>query len=479
MKPTHLILFLLSLTAQIRAGVPEPTLANSADVAAAQAAAEATAAADATAKADAAEAAAIAAAASDANAKVAAAKILPGTYADDLAALRAGVPAFSAYRLASGQAVVWRDHVRESIAFMGDSITSQGFTGLYSYDADGYMTWARQLNAAQWDAEPNGANLSFASGGYTTLQIQSTHLPQVLASNATRCVVQGGINDFSAGRTSAQAATTLREIWASLTAAGITPIATTVLPDAANVSRQAWIAATNVLIRAHAAADNVVLCDWSSAVETSPGVGSIDDFPDNIHPNQRGCVKLARVLADTVATLDLDPLENYSASDVWLTANNQLSGSSGQPTDWASPSAVSGATINSKSLVSSAEGNWWRLDYSNGSATTLTGLTNLAANLDTVVGKTVEGVMELQVISGSLTAIRLRVVTTGGTQESYDGQGVGLTTESIITPDDGIVVLRTPKTVVSAGTTLVWPQIVFGGTAVFQIRRAGVRDVTP
>jgi|LakMenE18May11ns_1017448.scaffolds.fasta_scaffold9875715_3 lysophospholipase L1-like esterase len=367
----------------------------------------------------------------------------------------------------------------ETIAFMGDSITQQGFTGLYSYDSDGYMTWARQLNAAQWDAEPNGAALSFATGGFTTLQIQSTHLPQVLASNANRCVVQGGINDFAAGRTSTQAATTLREMWASLASAGITPIATTVLPDAANASRQAWIADTNILIRSYAATDGVKLCDWSSVVETSPGVGSVTDFPDNIHPNQLGCVKIGKVLASTIASLSLKKFRNYLSSDVFVSSNNQLTGSSGQPTSWANPIIASGGTLNSKTLVSSPEGNWWQIDYTNGAATTSSTLSNATANIATVVGKTLEGILELQVISGALTASRLRVVATGGTQESFDGSNAAPTTESIITPSDGIVILRTPKTVMSGSVTLAWPQFQFGGTAVFQIRRAGVREARP
>jgi lysophospholipase L1-like esterase len=378
--------------------------------------------------------------------------------------------------LGGGSAI---NRVRESIAFMGDSITQQGFTGLYSYDADGYMTWARQLNAAQWSAEPNGAALSFATGGFTTLQIQTTHLPQVLASNATRCVVQGGINDFSAGRTSAQAATTLRQMWASLVAAGITPIATTVLPDAANVLRQAWIADTNVLIRSYAATDGVKLCDWSSVVEISPGVGSVTDFPDNIHPNQIGCVKIGKVLAATITTLNIRSLSHYSTSDVFVSSNNQLTGSSGQPTSWANPIIASGGTLNSKTLVSSPEGNWWRIDYTNGIATGASTLSNATSNIGTVIGKTLEGILELQVISGALTASRLRVVTTGGTQESFDGNGAVPTTESIITSADGIVVLRTPKTLISGTVSLAWPQFQFGGTAVFQIRRAGVREARP
>jgi lysophospholipase L1-like esterase len=368
---------------------------------------------------------------------------------------------------------------RESIAFMGDSITSQAFTGLYSYNAIGYPTWARQLNSAQWNAEPNGAGLSFATGGFTTLQIQTTHLPQVLASNATRCVVQGGINDFSAGRTSAQAATTLRQMWASLVAAGITPIATTVLPDAANVLRQAWIADTNVLIRSYAATDGVKLCDWSSVVEISPGVGSVTDFPDNIHPNQIGCVKIGKVLAATITTLNIRSLSHYSTSDVFVTSNNQLAGSSGQPTSWSNPSIASGGTLNSKTLVSSPEGNWWRIDYTNGIATGPSTLSNLVSNIAPVIGKTLECILELQVISGALTASRLRTVTTGGTQESFDGNGAVPTTESIITSADGIVVLRTPKTLISGTVSLAWPQFQFGGTAVFQIRRAGAREARP
>jgi len=378
--------------------------------------------------------------------------------------------------LVGGSAI---NRVRESIAFMGDSITQQGFTGLYSYDADGYMTWARQLNAAKWSAEPNGAALSFATGGFTTLQIQTTHLPQVLASNATRCVVQGGINDFSAGRTSAQAATTLQQMWASLVAAGITPIATTVLPDAANVLRQAWIADTNVLIRSYAATDGVKLCDWSSVVEISPGVGSVTDFPDNIHPNQIGCVKIGKVLAATIATLNIRSLSHYSTSDVFVSSNNKLTGSSGQPTSWSNPIIASGGTLNSKTLVSSPEGNWWRIDYTNGIATVASTLSNVTSNIGTIIGKTLECILELQVISGALTASRLRMVTTGGTQESFDGNGAVPTTESIITSADGIVVLRTPKTLISGTVSLAWPQFQFGGTAVFQIRRAGVREARP
>jgi lysophospholipase L1-like esterase len=363
------------------------------------------------------------------------------------------------------------------IAVIGDSIASAASSGLFTISSLGFFSWARVFNGSRWDYKAAASNIAFATGGFRTHEIQATHLPQAIAANPSAVVVEGGINDFQFGRTSEGTTAILREMWASLKAANIRPIATTITPDAANVSRQAWIAATNILIRAAAAADGVPLCDWASVLESSPGVGSTTTLPDNIHPNNLGAARLGRVLAATIAGLPHEPVDLWTNTN-WLTSNSAFAGSSGQPTSWGVPSVAGGATLNSKTLVASDSGNWWRLDHSTGSATGRSSISNLAANTSTVVGKTVEGIAELQVISGGLRGVQFRTVTSGGTQESYDlNGGANIETADLITSADGIIVLRTPRSVISAGTTLVWPQIQFSGSAVFQVRRAGVREI--
>ena len=363
------------------------------------------------------------------------------------------------------------------IAVIGDSIAAAASSGLFRVSSLGFFGWARVFNGSRWDFKPAASTIAFATGGFRTYEIQATHLPQAIAANPSAVVVEGGINDFAVGLTSAQTVANLRAMWASLRAANIRPIATTITPDAANVSRQAWIAATNILIRSAAASDAVTLCDWASVLESSPGVGSTTTLPDNIHPNNLGAARLGRVLAATIAGLPFTSVDLWTNAN-WLTSNPSFAGSGGQPTSWSNPAIASGATLNSKTLVSSDSGNWWRIDYTNGSATARSVLSNLSANTSTVVGRTVEGIVELQVISGGLRGVQLRVVTTGGTQESYDlNGGEAVATSDLLTSADGVVVLRTPRSIISAGTTLVWPQIQFAGSAVFQVRRAGVRQV--
>jgi lysophospholipase L1-like esterase len=403
---------------------------------------------------------------------------IPGVFASDLAAIRGGVGLNGIYRKAAG-VIAWRQPVAEKLALMGDSIAAQNSVGNYYMDATGYGTWARIFGGAQWDAEPSGAVLYFATGGFRTYEIEATHLPQVLASGATRCVVEGGINDYSVGQTSAQTASRLRGMWATLQAAGITPIATTITPDVFTVPRQAWIAATNILIRQHAASDNVALCDWTGLLALSPGVGDPQYYKtgDYVHPNESGACRMGRALAATIASIGLDPFDNY-ANTQWISANSALAGSGGQPTSWSAPAMAAGAALVSKTLTSSVEGNWWQIEFTNGSATAVSVLSNIAASLEAPAGLTVDGVVELAVISGTLTHTQFRAIAQGGTQTAADGYEPVPNPSARITSADGVVVFRTPKTLMSGAVTMAWPQLSFmggSGTTIFRIRRCGVR----
>lgn len=367
-----------------------------------------------------------------------------------------------------------------SIAFMGDSITAQSTTGLVQYEADGYLTWARMFGGSRWDAEPNGSALTFATGGYDSFQVGSVHLPQALASDADTAFVHCGTNDFSDGTSSAAVAAEILRIWTELRAGGIRPIGSTILPVVGNATKSTWIAATNALIRANAAANGIDLCDWTNEIDTGTdtGVSTTTFVPDNVHPGHAGAARLGRYLSAFLAANFRLPFDPWESPGTLVSRNAAFAGSAGQPTSWNAPVVPSGGTLNSKSLVADSEtgGNWWQWDITRGSATGF-----FTAQLDftaqpSIVGQSIYGMMDVEVVSGSFIFTQLR---TSASSNAYDmlNTAADLTVASAdgaITSADGVVTLRTPPITVPGGNTYYTPLVSLTGTGVIRFRRAGL-----
>jgi lysophospholipase L1-like esterase len=371
------------------------------------------------------------------------------------------------------------------VAVMGDSITEQGSSNLNHIWSTGYWGWARALGGSRWDLVPNGSTLRFATGGKRSDEVSALHLPQVLASDADVCVLAYGTNDAFQLQPVQHIVNQAISDWAALRAAGIEPIATTILPmgsvGGGMAARQARIAEMNTALRVACSSNNVTLCDWTTLLEAVPGSNNgvaVDSYfvnSDNLHPMAYGASLMGRELHKTLSSkfrFGKDVFENTA----WLTPNTGFAGTAGQAATWAKY-PPSGASFASQSLIPSEEGNWWQL----GISATESGhynIVNFSSNLGgQVAGKTVESVAEIRVVSGSLNSVLLQ--TSYGTVVSSDLSS-GQRTGPQVTPQDGIVVLRTPPVTLGQGATTVMPALYFNTgepDTVLQIRRCGVREI--
>lgn len=365
-----------------------------------------------------------------------------------------------------------------SLAIMGDSITAQNSTTNTQLAAIGYAVWARALGGSNFDFEPNGAQLTFGVGGYDSFQVGSILLPLVLASDADTCFVHAGTNDFSDGTTAQAVADELLRIWLELRSGGITPIASTILPVVGNATKSAWIVDANEIIRTHAAANNVKLCDWTNELDvgTDTGVSNTTFLPDNTHPGQTGAAALGRFLETYLAANFRLPFDPWASPGTLVTRNPSFAGSAGQPTSWNAPVVPSGGTLNSKTLVADSEtgGNWWQLDITQGSATA-----NFSVQLDftaqpSIVGSNVYAIFDCEVVSGTILTVQGRASVTNN---AYDILAGSLTNTASITSADGVLTLRTPVVAVPGGNSYYTPFISFSGTGVVRFRRAALYSV--
>ena len=251
-----------------------------------------------------------------------------------------------------------------------------------------------------------------------------------------------------------------------------------------NTLRHARIVELNAVIREETAAHHVALCDWTGLLEAVPGSGNGVGLNshylnnDDYHPLQYPASLIGRALHATLAAnfrFGIDPWANSN----WITPNVALTGSNGQPSTggW-NLYPPAGATIDSKTLVPSPEGNWWEIAFSQAAPGGNFYINCFGANIGgSPAGSTVEAIMEVQVMSGSIAGAFLQAGSALATDMNEAG-GSG----AQILPSDGIVVLRTPPVVVPAGVTTVNPSVGFrcnDASATIRIRRCGVRRIVP
>lgn len=182
-----------------------------------------------------------------------------------------------------------------SIWALGDSITANGYTApagtvSHLFYNQSYLMWTclHSLGRLRFGGIA-------ATGGYTTAQIISTHLPTVVAAKPAYCVVHAGTND-NGTLTLAQSIANLKTIFDSLLAAGIVPVATTMLPKQTllNGSRL-FLESQSLWVLRYATTRNFPAVDITSAMINpanggwpgySGGVGTYN--VDDTHPNGLG-----------------------------------------------------------------------------------------------------------------------------------------------------------------------------------------------
>jgi lysophospholipase L1-like esterase len=364
----------------------------------------------------------------------------------------------------------------QNIAFIGDSITDQGSTSLFSIAARGFYGWAQAFNGQKWEIEPNtsGSRLAFATSGATTATIRSNFLATVLATDADTVVWHTGQNDRTTGAmTALDAANGVRAVWAEIKAGGKRPIATTLTGlKGLLAGGRPWVLEFNGYIRTYAAADNVTLCDWATVNNTGGADDAVLDPAytyDDIHPNAVGASRMGRVLAAALDSFLVDAndpfsgLTNVSPNPTWTGGP--------APTSW-THSAGSGNTINSQSYDSASDpSKWWRIDHTQGT-TNGSQVITFSDTISTYNGILFATILEIEVISGSLTTVRaVQYMQGGGTEARCLNQVDATSTNAQITSADGRVILRTPFTAGNGSTTNVYCDFVYTGTAVFRIRR--------
>lgn len=147
-------------------------------------------------------------------------------------------------------------------------------------------------------SEPINAGIS----GNRTDEMLARIGTDVVAHSPDITVVQGGGNDITQGRSSAQVIASLSGIYDALEAAGSRIIATTVLPSVNmdTAGEQTAIGEVNAWVRAHYSDwSGAYLADWNPPMtdgvdEWVPHVGYTSD---GVHPDTDGGVVMAGVLS--------------------------------------------------------------------------------------------------------------------------------------------------------------------------------------
>lgn len=368
------------------------------------------------------------------------------------------------------------------IAFAGDSITGQSAVGLTTLTSRGYPCWAQIRNRQKWDFVANGAQLTFATGGATTQQIIDTHLANVIASAADTVCWLSGTNDYAAGLTSAQCVAKLQFAWAALKAGGKRPVVCTLTGVVGNATKSAWLVATNVLLRAAAAADGVMLLEFAIPTDTTgnsdTGVinASYVNSPDTLHPNTACANVMGRVAAakfEPYLDATFDPFAgrtNVSINPTW--------NGGPKPDNWGHALGA-GNTLNAQSYEASTDGvaeKLWRLAITGGGSNV--GQIDNVANVPgtTYNGKQFEAMVEVQVLSGALNAVELTQFLYNGVSTQVALNNLDGISNPLITPADGIIVLRTPVGTGTGAVSIVFPAFKYAaiGAVDFRIRRMGI-----
>lgn len=366
------------------------------------------------------------------------------------------------------------------VASMGDSIP--GYEGNATIWRPHYMTYARALNRQKFEPVLDASSLPyFSTGGYTTVQVQTTLLPLVLASNANACVVHCGTNDYPTGRTAAQVTATLREIAASLASAGIMPIMTEVLPlPTGQAAKSAWIVGVNAALNAEfATRGDVVWVDWAGEMDSNgDGVADSDGyFSDSVHPDADGWGLIGPYLATKMSSVltDLDIYDGIT----WVSPNPLMSGTTPEATGW-DIDAGSGRTATG-TIISrgGALGNWQQIAIS-GSA----GASTLRYGFGTgsggfAPGDVIEFVVEVETdndLSANWYVNARGYDGVGGVSERLNEWRYASDTITSV-PRMASYVLRTPRRTLPVSTDTIWPTVVIGGTGTFRIGRCGYRKL--
>lgn len=196
------------------------------------------------------------------------------------------------------------------VALLGNSITRNnnwdGSASTTKFSSQlGYWTHAAVLTKKRFICPPSN---NFGVFGETTAQILA-RVNQVIAVAPDICVVEGGTNDLSSDIDAATIVGNLVSIWTALTKAGISVVATTILPRSFNMTAsrsRTLLQANNLIRRAAASMRNVYL--WDSFQNLANQSGLLAEcnsalYADDLHPNRTGAYWMGYDLAQVLNSI--------------------------------------------------------------------------------------------------------------------------------------------------------------------------------
>lgn len=265
---------------------------------------------------------------------------------------------------------------------IGDSITANGLTAGGGYEPRAWYVLASMLSDARFHITGVGG-----TGGFTIAQVQATHLPGALASDAQFVLVQAGRNDVLAPTAIATVIATFKAVFASIVNAGKTPILTTQLAQGTsgtpNSTAQKLLKdQIDTFLRLYARSNRWPLIDFA-AVTTDPtgGYWLSSLSADVSHPNAAGAKVMAAAM-NTALTPYLPPGQPYrpldsstALSGVNLVTNGLMltdAGADGIPDSatgqWTVPGSWTGTGTFSLVAASSGDtlGQWFKISRTGG-----------------------------------------------------------------------------------------------------------------
>lgn len=228
--------------------------------------------------------------------------------------------------LMSGAASYTEPDVGVAIGLLGDSITEGNSEERRNR---GYWTWCDVLLGQLYDV------VAYAGvGGNNCAQMLARVAADVIAFSPDVCVVMGGANDISGGRTYAAIIADLEDIYDLLHAAGIHIIATTSVPSTSYSTEEkeqifrdlaTWISS---YVSAHSG--YMTYCDTGSLYADANEQPLAGYTHDGVHPTTLGAYTIGSALATAIAGI-------APARNLWLDAgdprllnfNTSLSGTGG------------------------------------------------------------------------------------------------------------------------------------------------------
>lgn len=253
--------------------------------------------------------------------------------------------------------------------------TTMSWTNPRSISGKSYWSWANFHLGGCFDII---VNAGIASN--TTTQMLARLQRDVLAYYPDHVMILGGTNDirFAADLTSAIAArvlafANLKEICRQIINAGAVPHLCTVLPvgsgDLNAATSLPQIAALNASLRNFAAQNpNIVFADLAASIvdnSSADGRALASCLADTVHPNETGCIRIGRALANAVRAYAPPPVplisSNADSYSVSTYSNNRwrnplfvnTGGSLGTGASGTSPQGMDVSCVGSVTAVSS------------------------------------------------------------------------------------------------------------------------------